>query len=284
MAENSSGQGQQLYYVGIAAVAAVLLAALYFLIAKPQQPEPVINLMPPASIEPTVTVQPEPEPVTAVETPVDTVAPESASEDETVTPEPVLPLPTLDESDTEVKQRLLSLNWKPGLAGLFVTENMLRSFVVQVDNIAQGQLAKGYPVLQPLEQSFSLPEGSELLLTANSFKRYEPYIQLLESVPAAQMLALFERYEPLLQLAYAELGYPDELFKRKLVAAIDLLLDTPQVSYPIALVRPSVVYEFADAELEQLPAAQKQMLRLGPANQQKIKAMLREYKKLLQQP
>ena len=284
MAENSSGQGQQLYYVGIAAVAAVLLAALYFLIAKPQQAEPVINLMPPASIEPTATTKPEPEPVTAVETPVETVVPGSSPEDETVTPEPVLPLPTLDESDTEVKQRLLTLNWKPGLAGLFVTENMLRSFVVQVDNIAQGQLAKGYPVLQPLEQSFSLPEGGELLLSANSFKRYEPYIQLLESVPAAKMVALFNRYEPLLQQAYAELGYPDELFKRKLVAAIDLLLDTPQVSYPIALVRPSVVYEFADAELEQLPAAQKQMLRLGPANQQKIKTLLREYKKLLQQP
>lgn len=284
MAENSSGQGQQLYYVGIAAVAAVLLAALYFLIVKPKQPEPVINLMPPASIEPTVTARPEPEPVTEVEAPIETVVPESAAEDETVTPEPVLPLPTLDESDTEVKQHLLTLNWKPGLAGLFVTENMLRSFVVQVDNIAQGQLAKGYPVLQPLEQSFSLPEGSELLLTANSFTRYEPYIQLLESVPPAQMLALFDRYEPLLQLAYAELGYPDELFKHKLVAAIDLLLDTPQVSYPIALVRPSVVYEFADAELEQLPAAQKQMLRLGPANQKKIKTLLREYKKLLQQP
>ena len=283
MAENSSGQSQQLYYVGIAVVVVVLLTALYFLLLKPQQAEPVINLMPPASIEPAVASEPEqaiePEPQ------VEEVQPETKIEPETeiVAPEPEMPLPILDNSDEQVKQQLLSLNWKPGLASLFVTDNMLRSFVVRVDNIAFGQQAKGYPLLQPLEQPFNLPEGVPLQLTADSFKRYEPYIQLLESVPPEQMVALFDRYEPLLQQAYAELGYPDELFKRKLVAAIDVLLDTPEVSYPIALVRPSVVYEFADAELEQLPAAQKQMLRLGPANQQKIKTLLRQYKKLLQQ-
>lgn len=282
MADNSSGQSQQVYYAGIAVVALVVVAALWLLFAKPKPAEPVIKLMPPVEVEPAAREVLEPTAIAEQTQPLQ-ADDNDLSDDAVALPEPEIVLPTLDESDVDVKQNLLSLNWKPGLASLFITENMLRSFVVQVDNIAQGQLAKGYPVLQPIEQSFNVPEGSDLLLTGDSFKRYEPYIQLLESVPPAQMLALFDRYEPLLQLAYAELGYPDELFKRKLVAAIDLLLDTPQVSYPITLVRPSVVYEFADAELEQLPAAQKQMLRLGPANQQKVKVLLRQYKQLLLQ-
>jgi hypothetical protein len=37
-----------------------------------------------------------------------------------------------------------------------------------------------------------------------------------------------------------------------------------------------VFYEFADAELEALPAGQKILIRIGPANAAKVKAKLRE--------
>ncbi|HEX5792568.1 MAG TPA: DUF3014 domain-containing protein, partial [Rheinheimera sp.] len=118
-------------------------------------------------------------------------------------------------------------------------------------------------------------------LDETSFKRYEPYIQLLESVEPAQLVQLFNRYEPLLQQAYAELGYPDQLFRNKVIAAIDELLATPEVTYPLELERPAVVYTFADPAIEQLPAAQKQMIRLGPDNQKKIKALLQRYRSAL---
>jgi hypothetical protein len=282
MAEQKQTPGQQLYYIGIAAIVVIVLIALWLLFARDKPESQPVNLLPPeltvpqaVEPEPAIT-QPEAEPeVTAAEPD----APEIAEPVAVAEP----PIPPLDESDSDVKQRLLTLDWQPGLAGLFITENMLRNFAVQTDNIAQGQLVKGFHLLQPLEQKFSLPEGAPMLLDEASFKRYQPYIQLLQSVPAAQMVKLFNRYEPLLQQAYAEQGYPDELFKNKLIAAIDVLLATPEVRYPLALRRPSVVYEFADPELEQLPAAQKQMLRLGPDNQKKIKALLKQYRQLLTQ-
>ena len=285
MAEQKPNNNQQLYYAGIAAIVIVVLVALWLLLAKDEKQEPAINLLPPVGTEP---VMPEPE----IEPEQDTATPEGtmpAEQDQqpaaevaqpVAEPEPVLP--ALDESDAEVKQRLLALNWRSGLAGLFATEEMLRNFVVQTDNIAQGQLAAGHPLLLPLEQKFTLAEGEAMQLDESSFERYQPYIQLMESVPAEQVLALFDRYEPLLQQAYAELGYPDELFKNKLLAAIDVMLATPEVSYPLALERPSVVYVFADPAIEQLPAAQKQMIRLGPDNQQRVKAVLKRYKQLLQ--
>lgn len=284
MAEQKPNNNQQLYYAGIAAIVIVVLIALWLLLAKDDEQEPAINLLPPAITEP-VTPQPETEPEQDTLEPDTTEpSPEPVTEPgvtEAVA-EPEVALPVLDESDAEVKQRLLALNWRSGLAGLFVTEEMLRNFVVQTDNIAQGQLATGHRLLRPLEQKFALGEGDAMQLNESSFARYQPYIQLIESVPAEQMLALFNRYEPLLQQAYAELGYPDELFKHKLIAAIDVLLATPEVSYPLTLERPSVVYVFADPAIEQLPAPQKQMLRLGPDNQQRFKAVLQRYKQLLQ--
>lgn len=282
MAEQRPTYNQQFYYAGIAATVIVVLLALWLLLAKDDKQEPAINLLPPAATEP-VLPQPEPEP-DAPEP--DTAVPEQEPLTEpefsapVAEPEPVLP--ALDDSDNEVKQRLLALNWRSGLAGLFVTEEMLRNFVVQTDNAAQGQLASSHPLLQPVEQKFALGEGDAMQLDESSFVRYQPYIELLESVPPEQMLALFNRYEPLLQQAYAELGYPDELFKNKLISAIDLMLATPEVSYPLALERPSVVYVFADPAIEQLPAVQKQMIRLGPDNQQRFKVVLQHYKQLLQ--
>lgn len=285
MTEQKNNNQQQLYYVGIAVVVVVVLLALWLLFSKEDKPEP-LTLLPPQLSEPAPATEPVATPVTEepelAQTPAEpepTVALEPEPEP-VIAPEP--PLPALDQSDAEVKQRLLALNWRAGLAGLFVTEEMLRNFVVQTDNIAQGQLAVGHPLLQPLEQKFTVSDGETMQLDQQHFSRYEPYIQLLESVPAAQLVPLFNRYEPLLQQAYAELGYPDQLFKNTLLAAIDMLLATPDLSYPLQLERPAVVYTFADPAIEQLPPAQKQMIRLGPDNLKRVKAVLRQYKQALQ--
>jgi hypothetical protein len=285
MTEQKNNNQQQLYYAGIAVVVVVVLLALWLLFSKEDTPEP-LTLLPPELSEPAPATEPAAIPVTeepeSAQTPAEpepTVALEPEPEP-VIAPEP--PLPALDNSDAEVKQRLLALNWRAGLAGLFVTEEMLRNFVVQTDNIAQGQLAVGHPLLQPLEQKFTISDSDNMQLSEQHFARYEPYISLLESVPASQLMPLFNRYEPLLQQAYAELGYPDQLFKNTLLAAIDMLLATPDLSYPLQLERPAVVYTFADPAIEQLPPAQKQMIRLGPDNLKRVKAVLRQYKQALQ--
>jgi hypothetical protein len=285
MTEQKNNNQQQLYYAGIAVVVVVVLLALWLLFSKEDTPEP-LTLLPPELSEPAPATEPVATPVTeepeSAQTPAEpepTVALEPEPEP-VIAPEP--PLPALDNSDAEVKQRLLALNWRAGLAGLFVTEEMLRNFVVQTDNIAQGQLAVGHPLLQPLEQKFTISDSDNMQLSEQHFARYEPYISLLESVPASQLMPLFNRYEPLLQQAYAELGYPDQLFKNTLLAAIDMLLATPDLSYPLQLERPAVVYTFADPAIEQLPPAQKQMIRLGPDNLKRVKAVLRQYKQALQ--
>jgi hypothetical protein len=73
-----------------------------------------------------------------------------------------------------------------------------------------------------------------------------------------------------------ELGYPSGYFNDRLIAAIDTLLATPEIPGPIKLAQPKVLYEFADPDLETLPAGQKAMLRMGSENAAKAKAKLRE--------
>jgi len=45
---------------------------------------------------------------------------------------------------------------------------------------------------------------------------------------------------------------------------------------PVALVRPNVMYQYADPKIESLSSAQRLMVRLGPDNEAAVKAKLRE--------
>ena len=85
---------------------------------------------------------------------------------------------------------------------------------------------------------------------------------------------------------------PGQYFNDRLVEVIDLLLATPDlelppqvhlpaINGPVRPERPWVLYEFDDPSLASLAAGQKMMLRLGPANQRRLKARLAEFRRLV---
>ena len=78
-----------------------------------------------------------------------------------------------------------------------------------------------------------------------------------------------------------ELGYPKKQFNDRLVEVIDNLLETPDVEQPVNLVRPKVMYQFDEPELEELSAGQKLLVRMGPENAAVLKAKLREIRREL---
>lgn len=280
---SQQASAQSYYYAGLAAVVLVIIVAGWLLFRDTEQvaePAPLPPVVEPATPQQPVKAEPLPEPAMT--------EPEPVAEPEQVVatpvePEVVLPLPALDESDTELAEALLALNWKAGLAALFNREEMIRNLVVTVDNIAQGQLVAGHPVLAKPADGYRVQPVAEgrYLTAADNSSRYEPYLQLLESVPPRQVLALKRRYQPLLDQAFAELGYPDLTFDQRLRQAIAVLLSTPQVPAGAELSRPSVMYTYADPKLEQLPEAQKQVLRLSAEQQQRFKALLTTYQQAL---
>ena len=118
-------------------------------------------------------------------------------------------------------------------------------------------------------------------IAAENSARYAPYVRALESVDAAALVAAYLRAYPLFQQAYRELGYPDGYFNDRLVAALEDMLAAPDAGASPKLVRPKVLYEFADPALEEASAGQKIMVRMGSDNARRAKAKLRELRQAL---
>ncbi|AXV64818.1 DUF3014 domain-containing protein [Pseudoalteromonas lipolytica] len=220
--------------------------------------------------------EPAPEPVVTEPTP-DPVAVERP-EQRAVEPEPeVKPLPTLNDSDEVVVARMDEL-LTDQVMSLMVTDDLIRRGVVYVDNLAKGKVALSHAPVERPKESFMVIEGDILTIDPNSYERYTPYVKLFTSLSAAQAIRIYDEYKPLINEAYAEIGYQGDAFTQTLEEAIDVLLDTPEPKGDMPLVRNSVTYQYAYSEWENLPDAQKQLLRMGPENMKKVKAALRNIK------
>ena len=129
----------------------------------------------------------------------------------------------------------------------------------------------------PLPGEFATAgEGDALVLGAANFARYATWVELVDSLDADAAAAFYKRLYPQFQAAYENLGNPDSYFNDRVIEVIDHLLTAPDAPATIALARPNVLYEFADAALEAESAGRKLLLRMGPGNAARVKAKLRE--------
>jgi hypothetical protein len=109
-----------------------------------------------------------------------------------------------------------------------------------------------------------------------NFARYAPYVRVMESVDPRALVYSYVRAYALFQRAYEELGYPGKYFNDRLMQAIDDMLAAPEIDTPIELMKPRILYEFADPDLETRSAGQKIMIRMGKDNASRVKAKLWE--------
>jgi Protein of unknown function (DUF3014) len=187
------------------------------------------------------------------------------------------PLPALGDSDSSFSDALGEATGGNSITQYLVPESIIRHIAVTVDNLPRQKVAVEKRPVTPVAGTF-MANGDELHSTLDSrnFERYEPMVEAIKKVDMARLAAVYVRFYPLFQSAYQDLGYPTGYFNDRLVQVIDLLLATPQVSGPIELVRPNVMYVFADPALEARPAGQKLLLRMGPDNAAVVKAKLTE--------
>jgi hypothetical protein len=192
------------------------------------------------------------------------------------------PLPALVESDPAVHEALAGLFGSAVFDQLFQTQDMVRRMVATVDNLPRKTVAQRLVPLKPAPGPLraSGPEGNVIIGPDNA-ARYTPYVRAFEAVDSAKLVAIYVRFYPLFQQAYAELGYPSRYFNDRVFEVIDHLLVTPEPKGPIALTQPKVLYEFADPALQDLSAGQKVLVRMGPENEARVKAKLRELKRAL---
>lgn len=192
------------------------------------------------------------------------------------------PLPTLETSDDTMVEALTGFFGQKAVQEFFDVKEVVRRFVVTVDNLPRPKVPLRYRLFKPVAEQFLATGQDENYLTnPDNYQRYKPYVLLAYAVDAKKLVAVYTRLYPLFQQEYVNLGYPKGYFNDRLVEAIDDLLAAPEIPGRVKLVRPKVMYLFADPSLEELSAGQKIMIRMGVENATRIKARLREVRQEL---
>lgn len=193
------------------------------------------------------------------------------------------PLPPLGESDGYFSVELGTL-FGSSLEEILADEAVIEKFVATIDNLPRDKLAERLRPIGKVPGSFSAePTDDPARFTPDpeNAERYEPLVSLLTTTSTEDIVGLYRRFYPLFQEAYAGLGYPDAYFNDRVVAAIDDLLATPEPAEPPVLVRPHVLYEYADPELEALSSGQKALLRMSDAQRDAVREKLEELRQAL---
>jgi len=185
-------------------------------------------------------------------------------------------LPPLNDSDAFAKKSAGGVSAHPRVAAWLATDNVIRNFVVAVDNIASGGTpAARMRALRPAGGFQVRETRGGLFIDPRSFERYGPIADAVDSVDPQTSASLCGTLKPRLVEAYGELGR-DGSFDIALERAIVALLRTPAAGPDTRLVPKGGSYAFEDETLETLTPAQKQLARMGPRNVRLIQDKLRQ--------
>ncbi len=193
-------------------------------------------------------------------------------------PEPddeAIDLPALNDSDALLRALVSALTRHPAFAAWLIPDDLVRRFVVMVENVANGRNpARHLMPMRPTQRFVTSGEPPRLTVDRASYARYDTHAEIVASIDPAGAADLYRTIRPLITAAYAELGHPDDGFDATLRRALENLLRTPVLERDVVLVPRAAFFEFADAALEDLLPAQKQFLAMGPRNVSAVQASL----------
>jgi hypothetical protein len=198
----------------------------------------------------------------------------------------LVPLPPLDDSDSYFLLALID-SFGPAVGNVLVKEALIDKFVATVDNLSRSHVAEKLRPVGRLQGVFDVDvvgSDSQLTLSAANYDRYSGLVNLVANADLEVVAATYRRFYPLFQESYVRLGYPNGYFNDRVVEVIDHLLQTPEPAEPVRLVRPHVLYEFSNAELEASSSGQKLLLRMGRENSTRIKQTLESLRALIAEP
>jgi hypothetical protein len=181
---------------------------------------------------------------------------------------PIAPL----DGDTQLRETFAQAGADALLQEFLSDQRPLEISAALLDGTSWGAMLRKILPANPPEQAFGVDiEGDQLFMSASSYVRYDVYADSIEALDTDAVVQGFHRLRPLYETAYEALGLDPADFDNAVVRTLDRVLSAPEIEGPIALERNSVLYQFADPKLENLPELQKQMLRMGPQNVRRIK-------------
>ena len=288
---NKSGTSKIILLLGTIAAGALVGGILYQALNNGDQDEMAVMgiIEDRPVVEAVIERPPVPETLIPESAPVVAIEPQAEVETVDVEPKPELQakptLPSLDNSDDFLRDRMLMIKHKPELQQWLNTDDLVRRSASYLDGLARGNtLSKIFPLTAP-EGSFAMhKDGDVIWLNAGNYERYNATVAVLSSFDMKAIGRIFHFIRPLLETAFAEMGYRPRQMDGIILQSIDNILATPIIVEPIILTRDSVAYKFADPELEALLPIQKQLLRTGPENTQRLQQQALLLKEALMNP
>lgn len=193
-------------------------------------------------------------------------------------------LPPLDQSDDAVLASLLALTSDGALKSLLRPEAIVPRMVATIDALPRRTVGMNVLPLRTPTGRFQVKSDDGMFVASPAnLQRYDTYMYVADRMDINAAAGWYRRHYPLFQQAYRDLGTPG-YFNDRLVQVIDHLLDAPEPKGPLQLIPAKEGYVFARPELEQLSAGQKFMVRVGPANEARLKARLRALREALTAP
>lgn len=193
-------------------------------------------------------------------------------------------LPPKEQTDPMVRETISQLCAAPGLAPLLVPDDLVRRMVTAVDNVARGEAPTAQlPSLAPSGPFKVMRRGRQTVVDPRGYQRWSRVTSVLAAVDMRRCAGVFAKLAPMFARAYAEIGPRGRTFEDALSQAIKRVTAVPVPKGDLVVVQ-HVTYRYEDPALEALPAADKQLLRLGPKNLRLVQQKLRELATALELP
>jgi hypothetical protein len=197
---------------------------------------------------------------------------------------PPAPLPPLDAMDPLMRSLLGALSARPELARWLATDDLVRQLAAAIDRASQGKSSsKEFKAIAPAGPFMIARAGGRRTIDPAGYRRYDGLVDTVTSSDASAVARVYKTIRPRLNEAYRNMGHPGGDVDRAVRQALDILIATPVVRQPIAVVEgQGARWAYADPKLESLTQTQKQLLRMGPDHVESLLVWLRALRQGLQ--
>jgi hypothetical protein len=193
-------------------------------------------------------------------------------------------LPPLDQMDPLLRQLIGALSNHPGLAAWLISDDLTKQLAAAIHRASRGEPpSRDFRAFAPKNGFKVMARGTQMAIDPSGYRRYQSLVDGVTATDASAVAKVYRTIHPRLNEAYRKLGHPNGDVHDAVEAGLTILLDTPVLKDPIYVVETSGVrWKFADAKTEALSGSQKQLLRMGPDQVDRVLVWLRALQGSLQ--
>lgn len=188
------------------------------------------------------------------------------------------PAVNLTEGNELLQKLGAGLSDAPEFQSWLKEPDLLRRLVAASNLVAEGNSPRSVLGFVAPNTGFEVEKkGKAFVARETTYARMNVPVKVFTGTDPAAVAKQYEQVAKYADAAFGEIGQPGTAFISVLHKAVGQLLAAPVPKEPPELEPKGIGYAYQDEALERLPAAQKAMLRLGPANEQALHQWLESF-------